>query len=207
MSADKAYELIKEQIISLEFDPGMSVSEVILARQLGLTPAFVTEAVERLVGEGWLERTAGGVKVTDETLSSIFRQLFEVRSVLESLSGRLAAERIDQEQLAYLKALLPQFEKAAREADNQSWLQLDERFHETIYDAAGNFFLERVLKQLYVLDLRVWHLLLNRMTDLPRVVKTCRDAISALQAGDARAAERALMEHIQEAEDIVLPSL
>jgi DNA-binding GntR family transcriptional regulator len=207
MSAEKAYELIKERIIFLELDPGMSASEIALARQVGLSLAPVSEAIERLVSEGWLERTDGGVKVTEESLASIFRQLFEVRSVLERLAGRLAAERITEEQLANLAALLPQFEKAALEADNQSWIQLDQRFHEAIYGAAGNVFLENVIKQLYVLDLRVWYFLLNRMTNLPRVVETYRDTITALQVRDARAAERALTRHIQESEDIVLPQL
>ena len=205
MSAGKAYELIKERIISLELDPGISVSEIVLARQVGLSPAPVAEAVDRLIGEGWLERTDGGVKVTEGSLSNIFRQLFEVRSVLEGLAGRLAAERATEEQLADLAALIPQFEKAAREADNQSWIHLDQRFHEAIYDAAGNLFLENVLKQLFILDLRIWYLLLNRMTDLPRVIKTYRDTVSALRARDARAAERALTDHIQESEDIVRP--
>ena len=203
MSAGKAYELIKERIISLELDPGISVSEIVLARQVGLSPAPVAEAVARLIGEGWLERTDGGVKVTEGSLSNVFRQLFEVRSVLERLAGRLAAERATEEQLADLAALILQFEKAAREADSQSWIHLDQRFHEAIYDAAGNLFLENVLKQLYSLDMRIWYLFLNRMTDLPRVVKTYRDTVSALRARDARAAERALTDHIQESEDIV----
>jgi len=206
MSAEKAYELIKERIIFLELDPGIPVGEIVLARQIGLPPAPVAEAVDRLIGEGWLERTDGGVKVTEESLSNIFRQLFEVRSGLERLAVRLAAERATEEQLANLAALLPQFEKAALEANNQSWIQLDQRFHEAIYTAAGNVFLESVLKQLFVLDLRVWYFLLNRMTDLPRVLKTYRDTVSALQARDVRAAERALTAHIQESEDIVLPS-
>ena len=89
----------------------------------------------------------------------------------------------------------------------QSWIQLDQRFHEAIYEAAGNVFLEKVLKELYILDLRIWYLLLNRMTDLPRVMETYRETIQALKAGDARAAERALTKHIQESEDIVLPKV
>jgi len=207
MSVEKTYELIKERIIFLEMDPGMSVSEISLARQVGMSPVPVMEAVERLIDEGWLERVNGGVKVTEESLSNILRQLFEVRSVLEKLSGRLAAERASEEQLANLEALLPQFEKAAREADNQSWIHLDQRFHEAIYDATGNLFMKNVLKQLFVLDLRIWYFVLNRMTNLPRVVETYRDVINALQARDARAAERALTKHIQDSEDVVLPHL
>jgi DNA-binding GntR family transcriptional regulator len=205
MSTEKAYELIKERIVSLELDPGESVSEIILARRVGLAPGPVGEAIERLIGEGWLERTARGVKVTEESLANVLDQLFEVRSVLEGLCARLAAERATAEQLAYLEAMMPQFEEAARKADNQSWIQLDQRFHEMIYDAAGNLFLENALKELYTLDLRIFYLILNRMTDLPRIVESHRAIVNALKTRDARAAERALTKHIQDSQDIVMP--
>jgi len=205
MSVEKAYELIKERIVSLEFNPGESVSEVILARQVGLSHGAVSEAVEHLISEGWLEGTDRGVKVTEESLASILDQLFEVRSVLEGLCARLATERVTEEQLAYLESLMPQFEKAAREADTQSWIQLDQRFHEAIYDAAGNVFLKSALEELYVLELRVWYLILNRMTDLPRVVESHRAIVNALKSRDARAAERALTKHMRDSQDIVMP--
>jgi len=205
MSTEKAYELIKERIVSLELDPGESVSEIILARRVGLAPGPVGEAVERLIGEGWLERTDRGVKVTEASLANVLNQLFEVRSVLEGLCARLAAERAAAEQLAYLEAMMPQFEEAARKADNQSWIQLDQRFHEVIYDAAGNLFLENALKELYTLDLRIFYLILNRMTDLPRIVESHRAIVNALKTRDARAAERALTKHIQDSQDIVMP--
>lgn len=207
MSAEKAYELIKDWIVSLELDPGESVREVILARRVGLAPEPVNEAVERLINEGWLERTGVGVKVTEESLSNILDQLFAVRSVLEGLCARLAAERVTEEQLANLEALMPQFEEAARKADNQSWIQLDQRFHEAIYEAAGNLFLENALKELYTLDLRIFYLILHRITDLPRIVESHRAIVDALKNRDARTAERALTKHIQDSQDMVMPHM
>jgi len=207
MSAEKAYELIKEWIVSLELDPGESVTEIILARRVGLALGPVGEAVDRLISEGWLERTDRGVKVTEESLANILDQLFEVRSVLEGLCARLAAERATAKQLAYLEAMMPQFEEAARKADTQSWIQLDQRFHEAIYGASGNIFLENALRELYTLDLRIFYLVLNRMTDLPRIVESHRAIVHALSERDTRAAERALTKHIQESQDIVMPQL
>jgi DNA-binding GntR family transcriptional regulator len=207
MNADRAYELIKERITSLELDPGVSINEISLARQVGMPPGSVSTAVERLIEEGWLERTDGGVKVTEDTLANIFSQLFEVRSVLEGLCARLAAERATEVQLAYLEAMMPQFEEAARKADPQSWIQLDQRFHEAIYKAAGNLFLENALRQIYTLDLRIWYLVLNRMTDLPRIVESHRTIVNALRERDARAAERALTRHIQDSQTIVMPQM
>ncbi|UCC65248.1 MAG: GntR family transcriptional regulator, partial [Anaerolineae bacterium] len=88
MSVEKAYELTKDWIVSLELDPAEPVDEAILARRLGLAPGPVNEALERLVSEGWLERVGRGVRVTEESLSNILDQLFEVRSVLEVLCAR-----------------------------------------------------------------------------------------------------------------------
>lgn len=205
MNTDRAYDLIRERIISLELDPGMPINEIALARQVGMPPGSVGQAVERLVEEGWLERVGEGVKVTEDTLANILNQLFEVRSVLEGLCARLAAERATEEQLTALETMMPQFEEAARRADPQSWIQLDQRFHKTIYASAGNLFLENALEQIYILDLRIWFLVLHRMTDLPRVVEGHRAIVSALQERDARAAERALTKHIQDSQAIVMP--
>jgi len=206
MNADKSYELIRERIISLELDPEMTIDELSLARQIGMPPGPVHQAVEQLVDEGLLERVGNGVKVTEECLADIFDQLFQVRSVLEGLGARLAAERATPEQLEALESMMPHFEDAARKADSQFWIQLDQRFHEVIYSAAGNLFLEKVLRQLYTLDMRVWYIVLNRMTDLPRIVESHRAIVDALKAHDSRAAERALARHIQESQDIVMPN-
>jgi DNA-binding GntR family transcriptional regulator len=205
MNADRAYELLRDQILSLEIEPGVPIQEASLARRLGMPPGSVSQAVDRLVQEGWLERTNDAVRVTDETMAGIFRQSFEVRSVLEQLCARLAVERATEEQLAALEATMPQFEEAARRADPQTWLQLDQRFHEMIYDASHNVFLVDVLKRLYALDMRIWYQVLNRMTDLPRVVESHRAIVQALVAGDARGAERAVTRHIQESRDLVMP--
>jgi DNA-binding GntR family transcriptional regulator len=207
VNANRAYELIKEQITSLDLEPGVPVDEASLARRIGMPPGTISQAVQCLVDEGWLERVDGGVRVTEETLSSIFSQSFEVRSVLEGLCARLAVARASEEQLEQLSEMMPQFEEAARTADSQTWLQLDQRFHETIYDSAGNIFLKNALKQLYALDMRIWYLVLNRMTDLPRIVEGHRAIVNALQDRDARSAERALTQHIQNSQQMVMPQL
>jgi DNA-binding GntR family transcriptional regulator len=207
MNADRAYELLRARIISLELDPGIPMDEITLARRIGMPPGSVHLAVERLVQEGWLERVNGDVKVTEDTLASIFGQSFEVRSVLEGLCARLAVQRATADELAALDAMMPEFEAAARAADTISWIQLDERFHKAIYAAAGNIFLSDALERIYTLDLRIWYLVLNRMTDLPRIVESHRAIVNALKDRDARAAERALTGHIQESQEIVMPKL
>jgi len=205
MNADRAYEVLRQQITSLEIEPGVPIQETALARRVGMPPGSVSQAVDRLVEEGWLERTNDAVRVTEDTMAAIFRQSFEVRSVLEQLCARLAVEHATEAELAALEAIMPQFEEAARRADSHTWLQLDQRFHETIYAAPHNVFLEDALKQLYALDMRIWYQILDRMTDLPRVVESHRAIVQALTTRDARGAERAVTRHIQESRDLVMP--
>lgn len=206
MDTDTAYDMIRERIVSLELDPGVPIDEMILARQIGMPPGAAQDAITRLVEEGWLTRVDQGVQVAEDTLSSILSQLFEVRSVLEGLSARLAVAHATDQQIAALEAMMPQFEDAARNADARSWIQLDQRFHEAIYVASGNLFLENSLKQIYTLDMRIWYLVLDRMTDLPRIVESHRAIVNALQDRDARAAERALTSHIRDSQAIVMPN-
>jgi len=205
VNTDKAYELIKERIVSLELAPGMAINEIALARQVGMPPAPVNEALARLIDENWLERVGDGVKVTEDTMTGILRQLFEVRSVLEGLCARLAVERASEEQIDALQAMMPELEDAARRADPQAWIQLDQRFHEIINAAAGNLFLEETLARLYTLDMRIFYTILNRLTDLPRVVEGQRAIVNALRERDATRAERALTGHILDAQRLVLP--
>ena len=127
--------------------------------------------------------------------------------MLEGLCARLAAECATEERLAYLEGMMPQFEETAREADSQSWIQLDQRFHEAIYAAADNLFLEEAFKRIYTLDMRIWYLVLNRMTDLPRVVESHREIVTALRERDARAAERALTKHIRDTQAMIMPRI
>ena len=205
MNADRAYELLREQIISLEIEPGIALDETALARRLGMPPGSVSRAIDQLVEQGWLERANNAVRVTDETMASIFRQSFEVRSVLEALCARLVVQRATESQITAIEAMMPQFEEVARRADSQTWLQLDQRFHEAIYAAADNVFLQNALQQLYELDMRIWYQILNRMTDLPRIVESHREIVQALKERDTRAAERAVTRHIQDSRDMVLP--
>jgi DNA-binding GntR family transcriptional regulator len=138
-------------------------------------------------------------------MARIFHHSFEVRSVLEALCARLVVERATDETLRALAEMLPQFEDAARHADAQTWLQLDRGFHEAVYRASDNLFLAKVLRELYALDMRIWYQLLDRMTDLPRVVESHRAIVHAFLARDGRAAERALMQHIRETQAMILP--
>ena len=53
-AVEAAYRHIKQRIIELAYPPGMKLSEVRLAREIGLGRSPLRSALARLKGEGWI---------------------------------------------------------------------------------------------------------------------------------------------------------
>src|SRR6266704_7108242 len=103
--ADKAYQAIRELIVSLELAPGAVIDERELMERLEIGRTPVREALRRLAHERLVEvYPRRGMFVTGVDVRELAR-LSEVRELLEPEAARLAAERAtdaDREELACL---------------------------------------------------------------------------------------------------------
>jgi DNA-binding GntR family transcriptional regulator len=106
---ERAYQSIKAGIIEGRYPPGAPLSEVMMARQHGMSRTPVREGLARLWQEHYLDRVVGhGYFVARVTVQSI-HDTFEVRRVLEGAAAARAAEiatTLEIEQLRKL-AVLP----------------------------------------------------------------------------------------------------
>ncbi len=90
---DRAYERIRELVLSGEIAPGAKLGQVELAERLGISRTPVREALRRLSAEGLVEPLPNrGFAAADLGLDAVLRRL-EVRAILEPGIARLAAER------------------------------------------------------------------------------------------------------------------
>jgi DNA-binding GntR family transcriptional regulator len=103
---EAVHDALIELIINGTLQPGQHLVELELAQYLGVSRQPVREALQRLQTEGWVDlRPAQGAFVHTPTEEEA-DQLLSVRSVLETYSARLAAERAtprDVEQLWQLQ--------------------------------------------------------------------------------------------------------
>src|SRR5215470_5676119 len=82
--ADKAYLLIREQILRGRFPPGTVLSRRALAKDLGMSFLPVSEAVQRLESEGLVEsRPRVGARVRMPSPDEVSGR-YAVRQALES---------------------------------------------------------------------------------------------------------------------------
>lgn len=193
--SEKAYQLIKEKIITLELPPSSLINEQALMEELGLGRTPIREALQRLAAEGLVNVVprrgmfVAGINITD------LQKIFEVRMVLEGFCARLAAQRITEEQIADMEALFDELEQV-QNGDVRTPMAIDERFHELFYEAADNEFLADTLRRMYALSLRLWYLVLDRLDDLRGEIAVHQEILSALKAHDEARAEALMQQHI-----------
>ena len=199
--ADRAYDAIRELIVTLELPPGAVVREPELTERLGIGRTPVREALRRLAQERLVEVfPRRGMFVTKVDVRDLAR-LCEVRLALEPEAARLAAERATQADLEELRAVLAELD-GRRKRDPRSLIDLDERIHRAIYHASHNSYLAETLEEYYTHALRIWMVALAR-TDIGAAVGGHHAVLEAVVRGDAARAERLMREHVESFEEAV----
>ena len=156
--AGKAYEIVKGEIITCALEPGQQIVQSQLAERyhIGLTP--VREALQRLAQEGFVQPIPRfGYIVSPVTLSEV-REIFELRSIVESAAARLAAVPGLQEQLAKILASAD-FTYVYKERQSYTdFLAHNADFHRSVAVAARNQRLVDLVSKLLDELTRVFHL-------------------------------------------------
>lgn len=219
---DSVIDKLGSDIVSGVMPAGTSVGADEIASRLGVSRTVVREAVRVLESINLVRiRRKVGVTVLPSTDWSPFdanvirwrlagperfehlNALSELRSAIEPLAARLAAEHATPEQCGALTAAVIGMSSTARAANTQAYLEHDERFHRTLLAASGNPML-RGLGDLVVSVLvgRTAHALMPRVAE-PEAVRLHGVVASSVQAGDGAAAEQAMLDIVRESSTAV----
>ena len=195
--SDKAYQLIKHKIITLELPPLSAIDEQALMEDLGLGRTPIREALQRLAAEDLiLLAPRRGMFVADISITDL-QKIFEARMALEGFCARLAAQRATEEQLAGMAALVHEMDQV-QDGDRRALMDIDERYHSLLYSAADNEFVADTLLRLHALSFRLWHLVLDRLGDVRGALELHRAITDALAARDEALASELMQRHISE---------
>lgn len=194
--ADRAYEELRDRIVTLRIKPGEPIDEELLGGELAMGRTPIREAVKRLALENLVTvfprrgTFAAEINITDLAYVS------EVRAVLEAHAAGWAARRLTDRQRPELESLLVELETSRGSDDVPALMELDTRVHRFLYRAAGNPFLEVTLSRYLNLSLRIWYLVIDRVPHLFARVHEHRELLDAIAAGDEEHAQLIVAEHI-----------
>ena len=195
--ASLAQRELERQIISGEIAAGTKLNEADIAGLLGVSRGPVREAFRALDQAGLVRVEKNrGVFVRQVSLAEA-NEIYEVRAVLEGLIGRLAAKRIDAEQLEQLRGVVKKMAAHDRSRKAESYFALNVEFHELVARAARNQALlsnyRRVVNELDLYRRET----ISRSTDNIPISTREHDAIvNALSQGDEKLTERLMTEHV-----------
>ncbi len=194
----RIYESIRDQIITLELEPGMPLNERHLAEGLDADLAAVQEALQLLEHDRLVvitPRHEHGTYVANVDLADL-DQLSEIRLTLEGRCAQLAAGRATDEDLAALESVREEH-AALPLKDSRRLFEVDHKFHQAIAEAARNKYLSDMLERLYALSQRLWYLVLDRLDFLPAAVEEHLDLLEAIRAGDGSRAQEIMAHHVE----------
>jgi DNA-binding GntR family transcriptional regulator len=193
-SAEYVYRRVRDAILDGELAPGQTMSQVVLAEELGVSRTPLREALRMLQGEGLVEaRPNRRVRVAPISAGDL-EELYAVRVALEAQALRLAVPRMTPEDIARLEGSIAEMAHYAEERDMRRWLIPHADYHRRLTELAGERF-EGLLTQLYDHAERYRRLHIGYG---PSAWATAdhRDILDAVKAGDARLSAALLAGHL-----------
>ncbi|WP_394560138.1 GntR family transcriptional regulator [Aquipseudomonas alcaligenes] len=186
------YQRIRESLLEGRFQPGERLKIRDLAAQWGTSPMPVRAALQRLVAEGALEgEQQRSVRVPAMTRER-YQNIFQVRLGLEGLAVELATPNLTPADMAELRDCVARMDVAIEQRQIQDYLEANSRFHLHLYGACGNPILLRSIESLWLQIGPFFNRLFTGADLSLRLNDFHEEAFAAIEAGDAKAARKAM---------------
>jgi DNA-binding GntR family transcriptional regulator len=203
---EQIYAKIKDDIITCVFAPGESCSESQLAERYGVSKAPIRWALAALSRERLITpRARQGYVVAPLTMKSV-KDLFELRTILESAAARLAAGRIDMAKLKSFDPRLGKYDVNDRKR-KVDWIMANQEFHLEIARATGNEWLYLAILNGLEETRRVIHVSLSVPEKIRAMANDHTDIVEALARGDGEKAAHFSAIHVGKSLDAVLAAM
>ncbi|WCB92217.1 HTH-type transcriptional repressor RspR [Baekduia alba] len=194
---DQAYVVLRAAIVGAELEPGRRLSENQLAELIGVSRTPVRDALARLRDERLVAIVPQlGTFVTYIDEDAVADAHF-VREALEIGAVKIAAERIEADQLRELDDNLVAQERAVANDDAELFARLDDDLHHLLCDLSGREVAWRLSERTRGQLDRIRLLSLPEAGYREQMLTEHRAVVAAVGARDAPRAERELRHHLR----------
>lgn len=203
-SHEMVADVVREAIVSGLLKAGQALPQHELAAELQVSHIPVREALRQLQSEGLVSYQANRGVVVATLDAAEVREIYEIRSVLESAALGWAVPVITDEMLAQAAALLDQAERAT---DGAVWGRLDVDFHDLIYCLDDRPRMHQLIAGYLRRVDRYWNSLGLMLKHRTAFEQDHRALLGAIRARDVGEAERLLGLHLTRAADLLVQEL
>lgn len=192
--APQLYLRLRDAIIRNRFAPGDRISESEIARACDVSRQPVREAFIKLAGEGLLAiLPQRGTIITKISYTAVL----DARFLREAIEADMVAILASAPDAGLIDDLRRQIAEQAAVVDSKDFIELDERFHRTLADAAGKRGTWRLIEGLKSQMDRVRFLSLGQFP-LAKLIDQHAAVVDRIEAGDRPGANTAIRTHLRE---------
>jgi DNA-binding GntR family transcriptional regulator len=198
--------VLREAIVAGELLPGVRLSEVEIARALGVSRTPVREALGELEREGLVRvfpRLGAFVRTITER---DVEEIYAVREALDVLGAKLLAERITPVGIAQLQEAVETMRAAIGRGDGSGYVEALDAFYALVVRLSGNETLEHLHHSLLGPVRRLRRIAMTHAGRVERSFAQAERIAQAIVAHDPAAAEL-MREQIAAARDVVLETV
>ncbi len=131
------HQRLRSAILRGEYPPGEALSQVRLARELGVTRTPLREALRMLLNEGLIDQELNrGIQIAGYSTSDL-EEIYTMRVVLEGLGVRLTVPSLEPETVAELEGALAQMAHFVATRDYPRWEVPHRAFHMGLISGSG----------------------------------------------------------------------
>jgi DNA-binding GntR family transcriptional regulator len=201
---DRAYQQLVEAIADGTLAPGQRIRQEELGRAMGVSRQPISHALQLLKQQKLVEENGRRGLLVSEIDAARVRELYQVRTALDALAARLAAERIagraiDMEQRRAAQRALAAGLALRPDAPVLAFIQADVAFHTALYRLSGNKAIEDTVAAQWPHLKRSMGAVLDDPEQRPLVWAEHQEILTHVLTGDAAGAERAARFHTDRA--------
>lgn len=179
------YNTLRDDILSGKITPSEKITEIGLAKKLNVSRTPIRLAITKLREEGLIK--GNYVYIPNET---DFRDIFQVRELLEGFAAEYCATYITEESLLKLEECV----KNGFSDDEHIRLESNYLFHQILVEETHNKKLIQIIDQIQSL-IRLFRITVT-LQKRPRLVSEHEEIYQAIKEGNGSRAKKLIQEHI-----------
>ena len=192
----QVFDKIRSDILKGRYQKGDELVECTIGKEMGVSRTPVREAIRQLELEGLVQLIPNkGAFVTGISASDV-RDIYLIRSRLEGLAARMAAEHISSEQLAEMEETSVLSDYHVKKEHFEQVCEMDGKFHKLLYAASGSRILEHTLTDFHQYVQRVRMASITNRIRMHKSNSEHEKILEAIRNKDGDQAEKVAAEHI-----------
>ena len=196
--ADQVFEKLEDNIITGVYARGEILTELKLVEQLGVSRTPIREALRRLEQERLIQDCPKGSLVLGITTEDL-EDIMNIRQRIEGLAAYYATKILTPETAEKFKQIsdLQDFYYSKQDLDRMR--EMDDAFHEAIYELSGRTVIRDTLQPLHHKTQRYRRISMSNPKRVASTMKEHKAMCDAILSGNAELAAKLTEQHIENA--------